>query len=199
MSGKRSLPSIWASRGALFAALAAGLLGLCAAAGAWLLFAPPDDDPPTTAGRNPRPAATPAEPPGLGEAERDVLVRAVEQRPVPSRPTPAPLTVGVVTAPGRPPPRPRAGPPVPESRPGRAVGHGDPPGAGHPVTPDRGRGCLGRGAPAEPGKRSHAHPPPCVGPHGTPPGLAHKPTHKPEGKSKDNPGHAKPGRTGRPS
>ena len=38
MSGKRSLPSIWASRGALFAAVAAGSLVLISALGAWLLF-----------------------------------------------------------------------------------------------------------------------------------------------------------------
>ena len=52
MSGKRSLPSIWAWRGALFAAVAAGSLVLVAAVGAWLLLSPTEDGP-STAGWQP--------------------------------------------------------------------------------------------------------------------------------------------------
>ena len=48
MSGKRSLPSPWASRGAIFAALAGVGMVLFAVVGAWMLFAPAGETPSTT-------------------------------------------------------------------------------------------------------------------------------------------------------
>ena len=50
MSGKRSLPSIWAWRGALFAAVAASSLVLVAAVGAMLLLSPPEHGASTVGG-----------------------------------------------------------------------------------------------------------------------------------------------------
>jgi hypothetical protein len=48
MSGKRSLPSIWASRGAIVAAVTAVGLVLFAVVGAWMLFLPTGDAPATS-------------------------------------------------------------------------------------------------------------------------------------------------------
>ena len=48
MSGKRSLPSPWASRGAIFAALAGVGMVLFAVVGAWMLFAPAGETPTTS-------------------------------------------------------------------------------------------------------------------------------------------------------
>ena len=67
MSGKRSLPSIWASRGALYAAVAAGSLALVTALGAWLMLAPSGDDA-STAGRGPVAGSSPGPPSPSGDA-----------------------------------------------------------------------------------------------------------------------------------
>ena len=48
MSGKRSLPSVWASRGAIVATVTGVGLVLFAVVGAWMLFVPSGDAPTTT-------------------------------------------------------------------------------------------------------------------------------------------------------
>ena len=81
MSGKRSLPSIWAWRGALFAAVAASSLVIVAALGAWLLFTQPDGDD-STAGTSPSSEATPPRLSPDPHAATDVLVKDTDPNPV---------------------------------------------------------------------------------------------------------------------
>lgn len=111
MSGKRSLPSVWAWRGALFASVAAGSLVLLAALGAWLMFMPSEDDG-GTAGRSPGSGSTLVTPSRSAEAAKDVLIK----RDVPRAEPPGPLLAAA------PPSASSDGPSLRSAAPGRAAG-----------------------------------------------------------------------------
>src|SRR5688572_30921859 len=104
MSGKRSLPSVWASRGAMVAAVAGTTLVLFAVVGAWMLFAPSGDDPTTTRDVPPTETTT--------TAPED---RAIEDEPTLESTTTRKPRTHVVTVPPSPAPTPTAHPPTEET------------------------------------------------------------------------------------
>ena len=103
MSGKRSLPSPWASRGAIFAALTGVGMVLFAVVGAWMLFAPSGDEPTTT--RDEPSAETTTTAPGD---------KAIEDEPTMESSAPRKPRTHVETVPPSPAPTPTAHPPAEE-------------------------------------------------------------------------------------